>query len=39
MESGKIGPYPFFEGSFGYRNGPFQSFSAMAHGIPSMIHP
>ena len=29
----------FFQGSFGYRNGPFQIFLAMAHGFPSMIHP
>ena len=28
----------FFEGNFGYQKGPFQIFSAMAHGIPSMIH-
>ena len=28
----------FFEGRFGYRNGPFQIFSAMAHGFPYITH-
>ena len=35
----KIGPYPFLKAILAIRNGPFQIFSAMAHGIPSMILP